>query len=121
MVDKSPSKGFLEKAGKLKNLNPAAIFKKLCKGQYQLYFKFVNKALLPRIGKRTITAMADLYLIEKLSTMVEINLPALMMEPMTKVFNIIEEKHSLAYRFLLNWVFEAYGVELSKGTTGTIK
>lgn len=49
IVDKSPSKNFLEKDGKLKNLNPSAVSKKLFKGQYQLYFEFVNKVLLPRV------------------------------------------------------------------------
>lgn len=70
MVNKSPTKGFLEEASKFKTLNPAAICKKLLKGQYQLYFEFVNKALLPRAEKRTVATMADLYLMEKLCTMV---------------------------------------------------
>lgn len=99
MVDKSPSKGFLEEAGKLKNLNPAAIFKKLLKGQYQLYFEFVNKAFLPRTEKRTVATMVYLYLMEKLSVMVKINLPTLIMEHITKVFKIAEGKHGLSYDF----------------------
>lgn len=89
IVDKYASKSFFENAGKLKNLNPSTIFKKLLKGQYQLYFEFVNKILLPRAEKMTIATMADLYLMEKLNIIVEINLPALMMEQMTKVFNMI--------------------------------
>lgn len=32
IVDKSPSKSFLEEAGKLKNLNPSFVSKKLLKG-----------------------------------------------------------------------------------------
>lgn len=49
--------------------------------------------------------MVDLYLIEKLSTQVEINLPALMMEYMFKVLNMTEGKHCLAYGYLHNCVF----------------
>lgn len=70
VVNKSLSKNFLEEAGKLKKLNPLVVSKKPLKGQYQLYFEFVNKVLLPRIEKRTIATMVDLYLMEKLSTMV---------------------------------------------------
>lgn len=99
IVDISPSKSFSEKGGNLKKLNPSVISKKLIKGQYQLYVEFVNKILLPRTEKRTIATIADLYLIEKLSTLVLINLPALMMEHMIKVFKMAERKHGLAYGF----------------------
>lgn len=70
VVNKSLSKNFLEEAGKLKKLNPLVVSKKTLKGQYKLYFEFVNNVLLPRIEKRTIATMVDLYLMEKLSTMV---------------------------------------------------
>lgn len=121
VVDKSLSKSFLEEARKLKNLNPSAVSKKLLKGQYQLYFKLVNKVLFLRTEKRTITIMADLYLMDKLSTMVPINFPALMMEHMTKVSKMAEGKHGLAYSFLLNRMFKYWGVELSSGVIGSIK
>lgn len=65
----------------------------------------MNKVLLPRTKKRTIAIMANLYLMEKLSTMADINLLVLMIEHMLKVFNMAEGKHGLAYGFLLNRVF----------------
>lgn len=67
-------------ARKIKNLNPSAICKKFPNGQYQLYFEFASKVLLPRTEKRTIATMADLYVKEVLDTLVEINLSALMIE-----------------------------------------
>lgn len=84
IVDKSPLKSFLEEAGKLKNLKPSAVSMKLLKGQYQLCFDW------PKMEKRTIANMENLYLMEKLSIMVEINLLALMIEYMTKVLNMAE-------------------------------
>lgn len=44
-----------------------------------------------------------------------------MMEHMNKVFTMAEGKHSLAYEFLLNWVFETCRVELHRGILETIK
>lgn len=114
VVDKSPTKNFLEEARKMKNLNLSAVSKKFLKGQYQLYFEFVNKVLLPRIEKRTIATMVDINLMEKFSTLVEINPLALMMEHMTKVLNMTEGKYGLAYGYLLNRVFEYYSVQLSR-------
>lgn len=70
------------------NLNNFVIAKKILKGQYQLYFEFVNKVLLPRTEKHTIVTMASLYLMLALSTLKEINLPALMIEHMTKVIRM---------------------------------
>lgn len=64
--------------------------------------------------------MANLYLMEKLNTMVEINLPTLMMEHMTKMLNMTEGKHEFAYGYLLNIVFEYYGAHLSRGITRTM-
>lgn len=106
VVDKSLSRHFLDKAGKLRNLILAAIAKKFLKDQHQLYFEFVNNVLLSRTEKRTIASMADLYLMEKLSTFEAINLPAIMMEHMTKVYNMAKGKLGLAYGYLLNHVFE---------------
>lgn len=101
VVDKFPSKYILEQAGKLRNLTSSAISKKLLKGQYPLYFEFVNKVILPRTEKRTITTMVDLYLMEKLTTLVELNLPAIIMEHMTKVYNMEEGNYGLAYSYLI--------------------
>ncbi|KAH0653129.1 hypothetical protein KY290_031417 [Solanum tuberosum] len=42
--------------------------------------KFINKVLVPRIEKRTVASAADLFLMEKLDELEEINLPAIMLE-----------------------------------------
>lgn len=80
VVDKCLSKYFLEEASKLRNLTSSAVSKNLLKGEYYLYFEFINKVLLPHIEKKNIATMADLYTMEKLSTLVEINLPVLIWE-----------------------------------------
>lgn len=44
---KFPYKIFVEKIGKVPQLNKIGVPKKIIKGTYQLYFEFVNKNLLP--------------------------------------------------------------------------
>lgn len=121
MADKFPSKGFLVETGKMRNLTSIAVSKKLLKGQYQLYFEFINRVLFPRPKKRTVATMTDLYLIEKLSILVKINFSAIMIEYMTKVYNMAEGKYGIAYGYLLNWKFEHYRIELSRGVMTTMK
>lgn len=65
--------------------------------------------------------MANLYLMEMSSTLNDNNLLALMIEHMTKVLNISEGRHGLGYRYLLNHVFEYYGVQIRGEIAGTIK
>lgn len=65
--------------------------------------------------------MADLYLMEILTTLEDINLPALMMEHMTKVWTMKEGRHGLAYGYQLNNVFEYFGVRMGRGVSGCIK
>lgn len=65
--------------------------------------------------------MVDLYLMKMFSTLVDINILALMMEHMTKVLNMSEGRHRLAYGYLLNHVFEYYRVQLGRGIAGSIK
>lgn len=46
-----PTKSFILEARKLPNLSSAGVPKKISNGQYQLYFEFVNKILLPSLRK----------------------------------------------------------------------
>ncbi|KAG5609880.1 hypothetical protein H5410_021161 [Solanum commersonii] len=46
-------------------------------GQYQLFFEFINKVPVPRTERRTVTSDADLFLMEKLDELEEINIPVL--------------------------------------------
>lgn len=58
---------------------------------------------------------------EAISKLEVINLLALRMEHITKVLTTREGKHSLAYGYLLNNVFEYFGVKLGRGVPSTIK
>lgn len=58
---------------------------------------------------------------EMFSALVEINLPALMIEHKTKLLHMTEGRHGLAYGYLLNHVFKYYRLQLSRGIRGTIK
>lgn len=97
VIGRSPTKNFIQVAYKVQNLNTSAVVKKLLKGQYQLYFEFVNKVLLQRTEKRTIATMVDLYLMEAISILEDIKLLVFMMEHMTKVLTMREGRHRLAY------------------------
>ncbi|KAH0645282.1 hypothetical protein KY284_033166 [Solanum tuberosum] len=65
------------KRGDVKN---AGLPKRFLKGEYQLLFEFINKVLVPRTEKRTVASAANLFLMEKLDELEEINLPAIMLE-----------------------------------------
>lgn len=52
MIDRFPAKGFLRMSSKVPNMNTSTIVKKLLNSPYQLYFEFVNKVLLLRIGRQ---------------------------------------------------------------------
>lgn len=121
VIGRSPTKNFIQVSCKVQNLNASAIVKKLLKGQYQLYFEFVNKVFLQRTEKRTIATTADLYLMEAIIILEDINLLVLMMEHMTKVLTMRERRHRLAYWYLLNNVFEYFCMKMGRGVPGTIK
>lgn len=44
-----------------------------------------------------------------------------MMEYMLKTMTSKDGKHGMGYDYVLNWVFDHFGVELGKGVKGTIK
>lgn len=71
--------------------------KKLLKGEFQLFFEFINKVLLPRLEKRTIISSPYLFLMEKQSKFEVINLSAIMLEHIAKALTVKDEKHRLGY------------------------
>ncbi|XP_070025934.1 uncharacterized protein [Nicotiana sylvestris] len=81
---------------------------------YQLLFEMVNKFLLPRAKRRSITSRADLVLMEALDSYTTINLPSIMIEHMQKVVELKDGNHGLPYGFLLTKVFEYFKVPLGQ-------
>lgn len=77
VTGKFPSTAFVEEIRKVSKRNKTGVPKKFKKGTFWLYFEFVNKALLLRFEKRTVITSSDLFLMESLSKMDKINLPAL--------------------------------------------
>jgi len=88
---------------------------------YQLLFEMVNKVLLPRAERRSITSRADLFLMEALDNFTTINLPGIMIEHMQKVVDFKDGNHGLPYGFLLTKVFEYFKVPLGQAKVGTKK
>lgn len=119
--DHAPAKRFIVEVGKLLNFSFTGISKKFLKGQYQLYFKFVNEVLLPRTKKRTIATTTDLFCMEALSKSEAINLPAILMEHIHEVMKAKDEKYGLAYGYLFNHVFDHFAFRPKKGLPSTIK
>lgn len=58
---------------------------------------------------------------ESLSKMDAINLLAIMIEPIIKIFKVNDGKHDMAYGYLLGKVFKETVLQLEKGTKGTMK
>lgn len=79
----------------------------------------VKKNLLPRLENRTIVSGID-FLIEILSTFELMSLPALMIEHMHKVVQENKIRHGMPHGYLLNNVFNHFGVILTKGTPRTV-
>lgn len=103
------------------SLNCAAVPKKFLKGDDQLLFEFVNKVLLLRSEKCTIASASDLFLMETLTKLDEINIPGIMLEHMYKILTVKYGRHGLDYDYLLNCVFAHFDIKLGKGVAGTIK
>ncbi|KAH0749306.1 hypothetical protein KY290_028538 [Solanum tuberosum] len=110
-----PSSDFTKHATKRGDVKCAGLPKKFLKGEYQLLFEFINKVLVPRTEKRTVTSAADLFLMEKLDALEEINLSALMLEHMHRVMTQRLAKHGIPYGYLLNFVFKHFKVPLGIG------
>ncbi|XP_009769561.1 pentatricopeptide repeat-containing protein At3g22670, mitochondrial-like [Nicotiana sylvestris] len=81
----------------------------------------VNKVLLPRAERISITSCAYLFLMEALNNFTTINLPAIMIEHMNKVADFKDGDHGLTYGFLLTKVFEHFKVPLGPAKVGTKK
>ncbi|XP_070013875.1 uncharacterized protein [Nicotiana sylvestris] len=60
------------------------IHKKALLPVYQLLFELVNKVLLPRAERRSVTSKSDLFLMEQLDNFTLVSLPAIMIERMQK-------------------------------------
>nr|XP_016484429.1 PREDICTED: uncharacterized protein LOC107804976 [Nicotiana tabacum] len=88
---------------------------------YQLLFDMLNKVLLPRAERRSITSCADLFLMEALDNFTTINLPGIMIEHMQKMAEFKDSNHGLPYGFLLTKVFEYFKVPLGQAKVGTKK
>ncbi|KAG5586704.1 hypothetical protein H5410_047138 [Solanum commersonii] len=59
-----PSREFTKHATKYGDIKCAGLPKKFLKGEYQLMFEFINKVLVPRMEKRTVASVTDLFLME---------------------------------------------------------
>nr|XP_016477388.1 PREDICTED: uncharacterized protein LOC107798873 [Nicotiana tabacum] len=95
------------------------VHKKALLPVYQLLFEMVNKVLLPRDERRSITSRAYLVLMEALDSYTTINLPGIIIEHMRKVAEFKDGNHGLPYGFLLTNVFEFFKVPLGKAKVGT--
>lgn len=77
-----PSSEFTKHATKRGDIKQTCLPKKFLKGEYQLFFEFINKVPVPMIEKQTVASDVDLFLMEKLYELEEINLPTVMLEHM---------------------------------------
>ncbi|KAH0778680.1 hypothetical protein KY290_005107 [Solanum tuberosum] len=111
----------VKRATKRGNIKRARLPKKFLRGEYQLMFEFINKALEPMIEKRNVASAADLFLIEKLDELEAINLPAIMLEHMHMVMTGKSAKHGIPYGYLLNHMFKHFEVTLGQGVPYIVK
>ncbi|WMV46962.1 hypothetical protein MTR67_040347, partial [Solanum verrucosum] len=88
---------------------------------YQLFFKFVNKVLVPRSEKWNVASAADLFLMEQLDELEVVSLPSIMLEHIHRVMTWKISKHDIPYGYLFNHVFEHFGVPLGRGVSGIVK
>ncbi|KAH0686189.1 hypothetical protein KY289_016952 [Solanum tuberosum] len=116
-----PSGDFSKLATKRGDVKRAGLPKKFFKREYQLMFEFINKVMVPRTEKRTVASAADLFLMEKLDELEEINLPAIMLEHMHRVMTWKNAKHGIPYGYLLNFVFNHFEVPVGRGVPGNTK
>ncbi|KAK4725126.1 hypothetical protein R3W88_027905 [Solanum pinnatisectum] len=114
-----PFSEFSTRSTKRGDVKHAGLPKKFLNGEYQMLFEFINKVLVPRTEKITITSVADLFLMEKLDELEEINLPAIMLEHMHKVMTWKKAKHEIPYGYLLNYVLNHFEVPMGRGVPST--
>lgn len=71
--------------------------------------------------KRTVASATDLFLMEKLSKVEQINLHAIMLEHMHKVMTWKNARHGIPYVYILNHIFTHFEVPVGRGVPGTMK
>ncbi|KAH0650082.1 hypothetical protein KY284_029994 [Solanum tuberosum] len=116
-----PSSDFVQRATKRGDIKHVGLPKQFLRGEYQLLFEFINKVLVPMSEKRTVASAADLFHMEQLDELEAINLPATMLEYMHRVMTWKNARHGIPYEYLLNYVFEHFGVAFGRGVPGTVK
>lgn len=67
VVGKACSKKFMEFHVKMPKLNTVGAPKKFLKGGYWLFFKFLNKVMLPQSQKRIVASGTNFFVMENLS------------------------------------------------------
>ena len=77
--------------------------------------------MVPRSEKHTVAYSMNLLLMEKLSDIKEINIPAIMLEHMDRVITWKKANCRILYGYLLIWVFQKFEVSLVMGVPGTVK
>lgn len=90
------------------------VHKKALLPVYQLLFEIVNKVLLLRAERRSITSKADLVLMKALDGFTTINLPEIMIEHMQTVVDYKDWKP-----WATLWVSSHKGLRVLQGTYGT--
>ncbi|KAH0695921.1 hypothetical protein KY289_013403 [Solanum tuberosum] len=81
----------------------------------------VERMVVLRSEKKTMASAADLFLMEKLDELEAISLPGIMLEHMHRVMTWKSFKHGIPYEYLLNHVFEHFGVPFGIRVPGTVK
>ena len=121
VIGKTCSVEFVTLVSKLPPTKCTGVFKTVMNSEYHLVFEFVNRTLLPRTEKRTLTTSAYLYMMELLYKFEPLNLPGIMLEHMYKT--VIERKgiHGMGYGYFLTEVFKYFNIPLSVGKVGTVK
>ncbi|KAH0665067.1 hypothetical protein KY285_026273 [Solanum tuberosum] len=104
-----PSSEYVQRATKYGDMKCVGLLNKFLKEEYQIFFEFINKVLLPQSEKRTVASATDLFLIEKLDELETISLPGFMLEHMRRIMTWKNAKHGIPNGYLLNHVFEHFG------------
>ncbi|KAH0665346.1 hypothetical protein KY290_027599 [Solanum tuberosum] len=116
-----PSSDFVQRATKRGGIKRVGLPKKFLRGEYQWLFEFNNKVLVPRSKKRIVASATDLFLMEQLDELKAMKFPGIMLEHIHMVLTWKIARHGIPYGYLLNYVFEHFGVALGRGVPGTVK
>lgn len=111
-----PSSEFHQVATKYGDIKCAELLKEFLTREYQLLFELITKVLVLRTEKRTVASATDLFLMQKLYELEEINLPTWHIH---KAMTWKSSRHGIPYVYLLNFVFNHLEVPLGRGVPGT--